>query len=294
MSRWDRGGEAGANGAGQTQHLAFFKDGGDSCSGPPARRDSTASPMPDYPHLPNAPIQEALIDFRCKLPDGFSVSTFKNLSAKIGDAYPNQKPRRVLHAQFGLLDEEAFASADQASVDGYLFSSVSGDRIAQYRRDGFTYNWLRPYETWDALRTEALVRWRDYLSIVTPEEVTRIAVRYINRFSVDLPVRLRTLLRVPPELPPQVPNAIAQFLFKWVVDDPETGARCNITQSSEESSEGNSSDIILDIDCFVMRTDDNQFDPGSDELWDKLDELRALKNRIFFNSLTPEALEMFG
>lgn len=255
----------------------------------PSQEASIASVMPDYPHLVNAPIQEALIDLRCKLPDGFDVSVFTDLKEEIGDSYPVMKSRQVVEAQFGIRDEAAFSSTDIARVDGYFFRSADGKRLVQFRLDGFTYNWLRPYDTWEALRREAKDRWRDYLSVVTPERVTRVALRYINRFSVELPKELRAILRVPPELPPEVPNRIAQFLFRWVVDDPETKARCNITQSSEESEGANKVDIILDIDCFVTE----EFDAASSAIWDCLDELRTLKNRIFFECLTPQAMEMF-
>ena len=245
--------------------------------------------MSDYPNLPNAPIQEALVDLRCKLPDGLGVSAFDDLRAKLADSYPDQKPRRVFQAQFGVRGEEAFVATEDAVVDGYLLKTADGKKFAQFRLDGFTYNWLRPYDSWKSLRQEAMSLWEDYVSVVTPEEVTRIALRYINRFSIELPAELNTILRVPPELPPEIPSGIAQFLFRWIVDDPETNARCHITQSSEDSKEANHTDIIVDIDCFVMGT------PGFplEDLWDRLDELRVLKNRIFFNSLTPEALEMF-
>ena len=244
--------------------------------------------MPDYPHLPNAPIQEALIDLRCKLPDGFDVTTFSGLSDKLGESYPDQAPRRVFYAEVGLRDEEFFSSTDDAVIDGYLFKRADGKRISQFRLDGFTYNWLRRYETWEDLRQEAKNRWEDYISVVTPESVTRIAVRYINRFTIDLPADLGTIFRVPPGLPAQIPGRVTQFLFKWVVDDPETKASSNIIQSSEES-EAAKIDIILDIDCFLV----SRFDAESEAIWTRLDELRTLKNRIFFESLTPQALEMF-
>ncbi len=254
-----------------------------------SKEGTEARVMSDYPNLANAPIQEALVDLRCKLPDGFEVSGFDDLGVKLGESYPDQKPRRVFQAQFGVRGEEAFAATEDAVVDGQLLKSADGKKIAQFRLDGFTYNWLRPYESWKSLRQEAMSRWEDYLSVVTPEEVTRIALRYVNRFSIELPTELNTVLRVPPELPPEIPSRIAQFLFRWVVDDPETNARCHITQSSEDSKKANCTDIILDIDCFVIGT------PGFplEDLWGHLDELRVLKNRIFFNSLTPKALELF-
>ena len=48
--------------------------------------------------------------------------------------------------------------------------------------------------------------------------------------------------------------------------------------------------LILDIDVFV---EGKSFAADGDEVWEQLDQLRDFKNRIFFGSLTPKALELF-
>lgn len=47
--------------------------------------------------------------------------------------------------------------------------------------------------------------------------------------------------------------------------------------------------VILDIDVFVER----EFDPSGDEIWGCLDDLREMKNDIFYKSLTPAAWEKY-
>lgn len=42
----------------------------------------------DYPHLPNAPIVEALIDFRVRLPDGFDIEILRALHGEIEEDFP--------------------------------------------------------------------------------------------------------------------------------------------------------------------------------------------------------------
>ena len=47
--------------------------------------------------------------------------------------------------------------------------------------------------------------------------------------------------------------------------------------------------LIFDVDAFR----EVELEPHTTEIWDVLETLRALKNRIFFRSLTTVALERF-
>ena len=47
--------------------------------------------------------------------------------------------------------------------------------------------------------------------------------------------------------------------------------------------------LILDIDAF-RKEEISTDDP---DLWTRLEELREIKNRVFFGSLTPETVELY-
>lgn len=91
------------------------------------------------------------------------------------------------------------------------------------------------------------------------------------------------------ELPPDVPQELASFLWRWVVRDDQTGIRCNLSQASQPVVDAQTVGIVVDIDCYVSES----LEPRDERVFDRLGQLRDMKNRIFFGSLTPRALEMF-
>jgi len=71
-----------------------------------------------------------------------------------------------------------------------------------------------------------------------------------------------------------------------VLNDERAGIASRVTQVLEPSDTGMS--VILDTDSFAV--DES---PVNDEVWARFAELRDMKNRIFFGSLTELALEEF-
>jgi uncharacterized protein (TIGR04255 family) len=74
-----------------------------------------------------------------------------------------------------------------------------------------------------------------------------------------------------------------------VVYDAECGATAVLTQALEQVTEGRPLPVILDIDVFR----ETKYTANSPDIWNYLDELRALKNRFFFGALTEEAVELY-
>ena len=68
-----------------------------------------------------------------------------------------------------------------------MLKSHDGLSIAQFRIDGFTYNRLRPYPSWEDILPEAIRLWRIYVATVVPEGIARAAVRYVTALNCRLP-----------------------------------------------------------------------------------------------------------
>ena len=119
-----------------------------------------------------------------------------------------------------------------------------------------------------------------------------MATRFIN--SVQFPLRhgdnLETYLTAPPRVPENLPQGISSFLQRVVVQDAQTQASIIVTQLLEPPLEEGPPPVILDLDAFR----EAEFAPGGREAWACLEELRGLKNRFFFASLTARALESYS
>jgi uncharacterized protein (TIGR04255 family) len=245
--------------------------------------------MSDYPHLSRAPIVEAVLDIRAVLPPGTDVESLKAVSPGFRERYPRERTLRGVAAKVSVSDAEARIDEVPAWVRGFMFHSRDDLYRVQFRQDGFTLNRLKPYTDWSEVIDRARDGWEEYLRVAQPGAVSRVAVRYINRFELGLPVELSDYLVSAPELPPPVPQGLSSFLWRWVVKDEETGMSFNLTQASEPVTEAQTVGVIVDIDCYIMES----VQPRDERIFEWLAQLRVLKNRIFFGTLTPRALEMF-
>lgn len=242
-------------------------------------------------HLDRAPITEALIDIRATLRQGSAVQDLNQFRDAISADFPNCRERRKFHGQitFGAHRTPEF-KGESDGPDGYLMTSADGTQIVQGRLDGFTFSRLKPYEDWEKLRDAASSLWNIYCSEVKPVLVTRIAVRYINRLELPMPVKsLKDWILTVPEIAPGLPQDLAGFFVRLHVPFPEYRSYVNITMSVEKTESDEHVPLIFDIDAFQPLS----ASPDGDEIWDRFRELHKVKNKVFFETLTERALEQY-
>jgi uncharacterized protein (TIGR04255 family) len=242
-------------------------------------------------HLSRAPITEALLDLRAVLARDFDVKGLEDIHDAIRDLYPKKDERRV--GEFELIvnpGEDPKALPKRKGIHGYFFKSADDKRIVQCMRDGFTLNWLKPYESWEGLRDEAKKLWSIYCQSARPTSVTRIALRYINRLDIPLPLRdFSDFLTAPPSVPAALPQGVISFLSRVVTHDPSTSANAVITQAMEALVTPEVAPIVLDIDVYR----EVALAAESNDIWAIFEQLRQLKNKVFFESVTENTLELF-
>jgi uncharacterized protein (TIGR04255 family) len=166
----------------------------------------------------------------------------------------------------------------------------AGSLVAQFRTDGFTFSKLERYTSWGDVFAEASRLWRLYVSKAHPPEVIRVAVRYINRLRIPVPAELSEYLTAPPALASPSPQRLRQFLCRIVVDDPERDSSAVVVQASEPLIGQEAIVLLIDIDAFKENLSVAPTDPSLPEMFE---QLRDLKNEIFFASLTEKAVEMY-
>lgn len=245
----------------------------------------------DHPVLQKPPIVEGLIDLRVRTEPEFDASELLKLSDELKDRYPDCHEARRLETMVEFQGNSGSSHSVKAQKVGYRLDSADKLYVFQAQTGGFTLSRLAPYETWARLRNEAHDLWGRYVSAARPSAVTRVAVRYINRIELPLPITdFDEYLGAPPNIPRDIPQMVSQFFSRVIVFDQVSSASIVVTQAIEPADlTRNVLPLILDID--VARED--SFDPAGNEHWDLLDRLRDLKNNAFFGSLTDKALEIF-
>jgi uncharacterized protein (TIGR04255 family) len=247
-------------------------------------------PPSKFPHLRKAPIVEAILDFRVRLPADFDVARFKAVHPAFENAYPRTEERKQVEHRFEHAPgREPSHSVTDRGIHGYFFRSADNAQIVQFRRDGFTFNRLKPYTSWEHVFPEAARFWKLYWETCQPIDVSRIAVRYINRLLLpDLQGEFSHYLAAPPALPNGMPPFVSGFVSRVVIHDPDSRITAAVVQALEPPLEGRYVPVILDIDVFQQ--DVSNLSP--DAILARFEQLREMKNRVFFGSITDTTLEM--
>ncbi len=244
--------------------------------------------LEDYPILKKAPITEALIDIRVKLPSDFDVKNISAIYESIKNQYPETQERKISKVKFEPKAEEIVKSS-RPEIDGYRYFSSDKKQIMQARLDGFTFSRLHPYIKWEELRNEAHRLWQFYKDITSPESITRVALRYINNLKIPMPIKdFGDYLTAPPTVSEGLPQVVSSFLTRVVIHEPSVGANAIITQALEQIVT-DVAPIILDIDVFKLEP------RGIEEkdAWEIIEKLRHFKNKVFFSSITDNLKEMY-
>lgn len=242
----------------------------------------------DYPKLSRPPLREALIDIR--LSEQLPVSFLERLRTLAPEGFSNVGEIKLggVRLEMGK-DRPSQATITSDEVLGIRFQTADASQVLQYRRNGITFSILRNYQTWEHIRDVAREFWQQFLHTSGPVNVNRLAVRYVN--SIELPLAggdFDEYLTAGPRIPKDLPQLLTSFLQRVVIPFTEVNAYAIITQALEPATES-SFPTILDIDT-ISQCSLGGADP---EVWNKLGQLRIIKNRIFFASVTTKTLEAY-
>jgi uncharacterized protein (TIGR04255 family) len=250
--------------------------------------------MAQVRQLAHAPIVEALIDIRVQPAEGTTVDTIEKAVSSRSFGYYKKGP--ILMGRFGfVINTQDTPPAQQvlnhAAIIGIRMHSDDERYVAQFTTEGFTLSRLEPYESWEALVTEAMRIWMEYRSFVTPTHIHRVATRFINNLRLPLKVgeRFERYLTGLPNMPAEFPQTVSSFLQRFVIYDDASGATAVLTQALEVFPPEPPVPVILDVDVFR----ESRFAADGSAVWDYLAQLRVLKNRFFFGALTDEAVELY-
>jgi len=246
--------------------------------------------MDHWERFPNAPIVEALLDIHATFSAPVGLDQLVRFHEPIRDRYPVKQEQVLWEVQFGA-QGAAIQQAVKSEPRGLMFKSNDGRRVVQARRDGFTFNWLKPYQTWNALRDEARPLWERYAEMFRPSQVTKLGLRYINRLELPLPFNdFRDYVRTAPDIADGIPQSVSGLFMRLEIPKPESDLVAVVTETIEPlSQEGTRLPFLFDID--VTRT--AIFETTSQDIWESFERMRDYKNTIFFTSTTDQAKAMF-
>ncbi len=249
----------------------------------------TIDPAEDFPLLENAPIAEAVVEIRARAATEWNEDHLRApLTERLPD-YPEFRMQREIHLGASIDAEGSSEQFHRASWRGARLTSADKLHIAQFNRDGFTFSRLAPYQDWNQFCNEALRLWRVHAELGRPNEVERIGLRFINRIALPAEgAQISDFLRLPPQPPASLDVSVINFVHQDTWDVLGYPYVLNVTQTIQAATPAGLSGnfLILDIDVWTTatRAETRTIPP-------RLAEMRWLKNKAFFGSVTNELVE---
>ncbi len=246
-----------------------------------------------FPHLPRAPIVEAVIDIRGRAEVPWEESTIEvQLKAQLPD-YPRLSSHREFRHEVKMAPgQQPQQSLEDMGWKGLRLQSTDKLHIAQFNRDGFVFSRLHPYESWQQLIREGMRLWKIHKELARPSEVQRLGLRFINRILLSpKDLNFEDYLNAPPKPPDHLDLPFHGFFHNDTLAIPGYRYAINIIRTIQQPQlpEPDRIGIILDHDVFTLEP----FEVQQEVLERRLAEMRWLKNKVFFGSITDKALATF-
>ena len=254
-------------------------------------RQFTFGSAAEFPHLPSAPIVEAVIHWRARINKALVPNDLKEQLVERLPGYLEFQQQHEL--EIGALIE-ADGSSTQIRRDtwrGFRCNSTDEKYVAQFHRDGFIFSRLSPYENWNQFSQEALRLWKVFVGLAEPEEIQRLGVRFINRIPLAAISDVGRVLSKPPRCLESIELASSGFFQRNEHQVPGHPFQINVIQTVQPSVPGEAEGLglILDLDVFTTQA----FGCDDATLEDRLTKMRWLKDKAFFSLLKPAAIRRF-
>jgi uncharacterized protein (TIGR04255 family) len=238
--------------------------------------------MSTWPRLTRAPVVEALIDLRVAPLALECVPKLMALAETFAPDFPKRQVRARARTEVRFAAPSAPAVSASESDDGVVMRSVDDHWVVQLHLEGVTVSRLQPYGEWAALRAMAQRWWKGFCEVAGSQPAIRVATRFINRVPLPDGTSFDHTFATTFVLGPKLPRAVASYLLRCIVPFPAEQAVAVVTQALEGGPE-----CLFDIDVFA----EHASGLSESELWVRVDQLRELKNQVFFGSLTERAVE---
>ena len=158
---------------------------------------------------------------------------------------------------------------------------------------GFTFNRLAPYNSWEEFSNDARNLWEIYKDICKPAFVTRAAVRYINRIDIPVqgPIKLQDYLKTAPDIASGLPQKnLSSFFMQLQIPQEDLNCMLVINETLALPPSPGFISVIFDIDLFRQQA----WQSDDEDIWDFLTQLRERKNQVFRESITEKTEELIN
>ncbi|MBR1515918.1 MAG: TIGR04255 family protein [Paludibacteraceae bacterium] len=242
--------------------------------------------------LQNSPVVVALAQLKFNVPNFKMEDVVKQCDVQLKHTLPIRRNNIQVGLNFGRtaipLGESKVSGVSNAEIGSYIYYTKSQKIKLEISKDTITFIDENPYLSWENFKSQAI----DYLKILSPvfanAEVSRISIRFVNRFTLDdftNPEEYINTLITSKEGETTYP--LSQYGFRLMMDVPQTDIYTIVNHNVENASQGK---YLYTLDIDVLDRQKLVFD--IDTISDSLENLRNIRNKIFFDTITNKTIEL--
>lgn len=241
----------------------------------------------EYPFLSKAPIVEAVLEIRTT-PAASWDSNIVTSKAKetFAEGY-SYEDENMLEQTFQFKPHPAEPlNISKIEWNGLRLTSQDKTEILKIIRDSYVFSKLKPYTGWEKFQERALDGWNIYRDIAGRQSIKRIGIRFINRieFTND---ELPDLFSIYPMLVGKMTKEIAGYFQQNIYSFKGGEYQASYIQTIQPPAIGGGNPcVILDIDVYTAET----LRIDEKEILSYLEQIRGMKNDIFFGAVKDELL----
>lgn len=236
---------------------------------------------------------EAVVDIDCDVPTVVDIDALDaGARAVLTVEYPAARRRLLSEHQISAEPGQPVAVSSRRGLQALQYISADEKQIVQFRLNGYSFNRLAPYTSFDDYLPEIERTWRLFVDIARPVLCRVVRLRFINRIALPLTdgrVEIDDYLKLAPRLADEQRLTFVGFFNQHSVEETATGNQANIVFATQPV-EQDRLPLIFDIEAF--KTGD--CDPSDwSTISGRIASLRSLKNLVFRNSLSDTCLSLF-
>jgi uncharacterized protein (TIGR04255 family) len=244
-----------------------------------------------YPILNNSPIVVALVQIKFKAPL-FSLESVLTYDTLLKHEFPVRHNNIQVGIDLGKttipLGESKVSGTSNAEIGSYVYLSKNQKEKLEISSDTLTYIDENPYQDWETFKSKILKKVDILSPLFESAELYRISVRFVNRFTFeDFTNPKKYFNALITSVDGQASYPLHQYGFRLTMDVPDSDIYTIVNHNVENVSQNK---YIYTFDIDVLDRQNLIFD--LDTISETLENLRNIKNKIFFETITETTLQL--
>lgn len=251
-----------------------------------SRRSTTGIDVTEeFPHLKNAPVVEAVVEWRGE--PGVEMEV-EPLLDRLKERFPKYviQPIHDVEARIAGTDS-GVEVAKRSQHTGYRLVSEDGCIVCQLRRNAVAVSRLAPYMGWEGFLREAAAFRDVFIDWLAPRQFSRLGVRSINKIAVSPRKSIEKIVQGAPSPWKSFGLESSTFFHQDTILWPDSPYGVRLVRAMDVEGESKSKVLFIDIDITLEDS------TSLEEADDRMAEMRFLKNRVFFSTVR-DAEKQFG